>query len=144
MAIREDAMRTAILIGSAAFAAFLSAAGIQAQTTATESQERVARLVVYGNDPCPRGTGDEIVICARKPEAERYRIPETLRDEAVTPSPKSESWASRAQSLEYVGNGGIQSCSTVGPGGSTGCWNQLLRQWRQDRRAAAAARARQP
>ena len=37
---------------------------------------------------------------------------------------------SRARAIEYVGRTGIQSCSTVGPGGFTGCWEQMVRAWR--------------
>ncbi len=101
---------------------------------AAQSNERVSRVIVYGRDACPRGTGDEVVICGRRPETERYRIPEALREGSN--NPENESWAVRAQSLEYVGRTGIQSCSTVGPGGFTGCWEQMMRQAREERRAA--------
>lgn len=97
--------------------------------------ERLVRVVVYGNEPCPTATGDEIVVCARRPDSERYRVPEELRDEVVD-DPANVSWAARAQSLEYVGRTGIQSCSTVGPGGFTGCWAEIMRAAREDRRAA--------
>ena len=97
-------------------------------------QERIRRLVVYGRDPCPRASsGEEIVVCARRPETERYRIPRELRDDADD-DPESTSWAARAEALEYVGRTGIQSCSPVGSGGVSGCWNELVRAWRQDRR----------
>lgn len=98
-------------------------------------QEKVRRLVIYGNDPCPRAqSADEVVVCARRPETERYRIPRELRDSAAEDDPESTSWAARAESLEYVGRTGIQSCSTVGPGGVSGCWNEMVRAWRRDRR----------
>src|SRR5687768_4085813 len=94
-------------------------------------QERVRRLVVYGRDPCPRAqSGDEIVVCARRPETERYRIPRELRDSTTVDDPESTSWAARSEALEYVGRTGIQSCSTVGPGGVSGCWNEMVRAWR--------------
>lgn len=97
-------------------------------------QERIRRVIVYGRDPCPRAaSGDEVVICGRRAETERYRIPQELRDRPDD-DPESTSWAVRAESLEYVGRTGIQSCSTVGPGGVSGCWNELVRAWRQDRR----------
>ena len=101
------------------------------------ARERVRRVVVYGTEPCPPSTGDEIVVCARKPETERYRIPEELREEARTEDPESTSWAVRAESLEYVGETGIQSCSTVGPGGFTGCWADMMRRAREERRQEA-------
>jgi hypothetical protein len=119
------------------FALALAAAApiLMSAPAAAQSNERVSRVIVYGRDACPRGTGDEVVICGRRPEAERYRIPEALREGSN--NPENESWAVRAQSLEYVGRTGIQSCSTVGPGGFTGCWEQMMRQAREERRQGA-------
>lgn len=120
-------MKAALLLAPLAAAAALVPAPAAAQ------QDRVRRLVVYGNDPCPRSaSGDEIVVCARRPETERYRIPKELRDQP-SDDPENTSWAVRAESLEYVGRTGIQSCSTVGPGGVSGCWNELVRAWRKER-----------
>jgi hypothetical protein len=112
----------AALLGSAALA----------QGPVTSQQQDVRRVVVYGSEACPRGEAGEIIVCARRPEGDRYRIPEELRD---TPdeSPESESWAARAESLEYVGDTGTQSCSTVGPGGFTGCWEKMMREARRGR-----------
>ena len=100
-----------------------------------QTSERIRRLIVYGNDPCPRGADGEIVVCARRPETERYRVPEEFRDDGTADDPESQSWAVRAQSIEYVGRSGVQSCSTVGPGGFTGCFEQMLRAARNERRA---------
>jgi hypothetical protein len=116
-------------------AAVLAVAPAHSQGS-TEPPERIVRVTVYGSDPCPRGSGEEIVVCARRPNSERYRIPEELRPGST--SPENESWAERARSLEYVGRTGIQSCSTVGPGGFTGCWEQMMRLAREERRRAAA------
>jgi hypothetical protein len=122
----KAASSLAVLAAAAAAALVPAPAGAQ--------RERTRRLVVYGSDPCPRAaSGDEIVVCARRPETERYRIPRELRDRA-SDDPENTSWAVRAESLEYVGRTGIQSCSTVGPGGVSGCWNELVRAWRKDRR----------
>jgi len=115
-----------ILVGVAGLSGFTATAGAQ-----TDNRERLNRVIVYGNDPCPRGSGDEIVVCARRPDNDRYRIPEELRREG---QPESESWAARAESLETIGDTGIQSCSTVGPGGFTGCWAEMMRQARQAKR----------
>jgi len=119
----------------AALAAATAAALVPAPAAAQGvQQERIRRVIVYGRDPCPRAASpDEVVICARRPDTERYRIPEELRDDADD-DPESTSWAVRAEALEYVGRTGIQSCSTVGPGGVSGCWNELVRAWRRDRR----------
>ena len=97
------------------------------------AQEKVRQVVVFGREACPRGTNGEIVICARRPERERYRIPEALRDEVA--ERRGTAWAARARSLEYVGRTGVQSCSTVGPGGFTGCWEQMMRTARDERAA---------
>ena len=48
--------------------------GLPAQA---EPPQRITNLLVYGDDPCPKGEGDEIVVCARRPESERYRIPKS-------------------------------------------------------------------
>jgi hypothetical protein len=87
---------------------------------------RVNEIIVYGTDPCPRSTDDEIVVCARKPEGERYRIPERLRQGGSLQS--RQAWAARAKQFEVVGRTGINSCSPVGPGGFTGCTEQLIKQ----------------
>ncbi|MFN3387622.1 MAG: hypothetical protein ACK40O_01720 [Allosphingosinicella sp.] len=126
----------AAVIAAAAFAPLALPAQEIALPAPAGADERIVRVVVYGNDPCPTaGAAEEIVVCARRPDSERYRVPEPLRDEA-TDDPENVSWAARAESLEYVGRTGIQSCSTVGPGGFTGCWAEIMRAARDERRAA--------
>ena len=98
---------------------------------ALAQNSKVSEIIVYGTDPCPRSTDDEIVVCARKPETERYRIPERLRQGGSLQS--RQSWAARAKSFETVGRTGINSCSPVGPGGFTGCMEQLIGQTFNDR-----------
>jgi hypothetical protein len=124
-------MRAAI--ASLALIAAASVAWTAAPAQSGSGAERIRRVIVYGNDPCPRGTG-EIVICGRRPDRDRYRVPEEFRDAPGT-DPDSTSWAVRAETMEFVGNTGIQSCSTVGPAGSTGCWQQLMRAARREQRA---------
>jgi hypothetical protein len=92
---------------------------------------KVSEIIVYGTDPCPRSTDDEIVVCARKPETERYRIPEALRQGGSLQS--RQAWAARAKQFETVGRTGINSCSPVGPGGWTGCTEQVINQAFNDR-----------
>jgi hypothetical protein len=99
--------------------------------------DRITRVTVFGNEPCPRGDDDEIVICARRPNSERYRIPEALRDTDDDRDPEGESWAAQASTIEFAGRTGPQSCTPVGPGGSTGCLAELIRAARNDRRATA-------
>ena len=88
--------------------------------------QTVSEVIVYGTDPCPRSSDDEIVVCARKPESERYRIPERLRQGGSLQS--RQAWAVRARSFETVGRTGINSCSPVGPAGFTGCTEQLIKE----------------
>ena len=125
------------LAGAAAIAAAAALlpvpADAQSNGAARAGADRVRQVVVFGRDPCPKSRGNDIVICARRPESERYRLPRAARGPA--PGPGSTSWADRARSLEYVGRTGIQSCSTVGPGGHTGCWEQMMRAARDEREA---------
>jgi hypothetical protein len=102
---------------------------------AAAQQGNVAEIIVYGTDPCPRSTDDQVVVCARRPEAERYRIPEKLRQNGTRQ--QNESWATRSQMLETVGDTGTNSCSPVGPGGHTGCEIQVIKEARQQRRQQA-------
>jgi len=95
---------------------------------------KIAEIIVYGNDPCPRSTDDAIVVCARKPESERYRIPERYRQNG--PLQSRQSWSQKAKSFEYVGRTGIQSCSAVGPGGSTGCLQNMIDRAKAEAREA--------
>ena len=112
----------------AAFAALL-ATGTPA---GAEPPERVTSLVVYGEDPCPKGEDDEIVVCARRPETERYRIPSKLREEGNPPSDTSN--VTRMQALDEVSRYTMpNSCSVVGSGGQTGCFQQMMARWRAER-----------
>jgi hypothetical protein len=124
-------MKRALLAALAA-AISVSAVAAPVDRCLRIAQARVNALIIYGNDPCPRGGDDEIVVCARKPEGERFRIPEAVRGDPNDPA--NRSWADRAQTLEYAGRTGIGSCTPVGPGGSTGCLSQLLHQAREERR----------
>lgn len=126
------------------FVIALALAGIATPTLAQQedappstTSEKISTLVVYGDDPCPRSSEDEIIVCAREPESERYRIPKRLRK--AKPSAADRSWGERVQALETVSKQGLpNSCSPVGAGGQTGCFDQLLRQFREERAQAAA------
>lgn len=125
---------------AAASIALTGAISIPATPAAAQSDSKV--MVIYGNDKCPTSNGEEIVVCARKPESERYRIPEELRDSAKNaPTPN---WTDRAMNLEYVGNGGTSSCSADGGGAWTGCWSQLMRQARAERKQAKETEPKLP
>ena len=109
---------------------------------AAETPARQSTLVVYGNDPCPTsGADNEVVVCARRPEEERYRIPRRIRERQST----ATSWASRAEGLDeenrYMRP---NSCSVVGSNGFTGCTSQMIRQWYAERRQRRAEDANIP
>ena len=70
------------------------------------------------------------------PRTTAIRIPPNLRDNPNDPA--KQSWANRAIELSYVGRTGIDSCSPTGPGGFTGCFNQIVQQARAERRGGRA------
>jgi hypothetical protein len=102
---------------------------------AVAQQGNIAEIIVYGADPCPRSTDDQVVVCARRPEAERYRIPEKLRPSGTRQ--QTEAWANKARTIETVGATGINSCSPVGPAGTTGCLTRVINEARNQRREQA-------
>ncbi|MFA6218840.1 MAG: hypothetical protein WC692_03565 [Erythrobacter sp.] len=107
----------------AALASSIFAAPLAAQEAAGTGDDSYNLVIVYGDDACPQSTADQIVVCARKAESERYRIPERLR---FSDSPENQAWATRVERLETVGNFGTLSCSPTGAGGYTGCTQQLI------------------
>ena len=90
-----------------------------------QSSDKVNTVIIYGNDACPKSTGNEITVCARLAEEERYRIPENLRE---SDSPANQSWASKVESFETVGDFGPLSCSPFGAGGELGCTAKMIKQ----------------
>jgi hypothetical protein len=96
----------------------------------TATNDRVNEIIVYGTDPCPRSTDDEVVVCKRVGEEERYRIPERLREGGTLQ--ERTAWAKKVRSIERVGRTGPQSCSPVGPAGYTGCMEQMIRDAREE------------
>lgn len=114
------------LLAAAALASlvWLPAGSAAAQEAAAASgDERVNMIIVFGDDECPQPTGNEITVCARKDESERYRIPEPLRG---LDAPQNDAWNNKVLAYEMVGKTGTLSCSPVGPGGFTGCAQQFI------------------
>ncbi|MDB5686543.1 MAG: hypothetical protein JWR77_1132 [Rhizorhabdus sp.] len=120
---------------SAALAlALLAATGASAESAAPPT--RMTSLTVYGNDACPKGDGDEIVVCAHEPESERYRIPKRFRQKPTDES-ADRSWTDRVAVVEEASRPARpNSCSVVGASGQSGCTQAMLRQWFADKRAA--------
>jgi hypothetical protein len=110
---------TATLLAALALAATAQPASAQS------GQYRSRTVVVFGTDPCPVSTNpDEIVVCARRPEEERYRIPKELREaeRAETIARQDQVGANRAAIVSgRTAATGIGSCSAAGAGGGTGC-----------------------
>ena len=104
---------------------------------AQDAGETINALIVYGDDPCPVSTSDQITVCARKDEAERYRIPEILRGSA---SPQNEAWNNKVLAYETVFDSGTLSCSPTGPGGFTGCTQNMIDQAYAEKRTDATVR----
>lgn len=111
--------------------------GAIAPTPLAAQNVPVPTLVIYGTQKCPTDAdGNEIVVCVRRKPGEQFRIPKELRELKVTP--ENESWASRAAASDRVGASGIGSCSTVGAGGSTGCFAQAGRTYKREKQEAKA------
>ncbi|HEY6916801.1 MAG TPA: hypothetical protein VI381_04100 [Allosphingosinicella sp.] len=100
----------------------------------TQASTRTINIIVYGDDACPEpDNSDEIVVCGRRPESDRYRIPKALRGK------KEESgamaWTTQMEMLDQdMRYTRPNSCSAVGSGGMTGCVQQSIDQWRAERR----------
>lgn len=115
------------------FGMVAAAAGVPAAAQ-NEPPGRESSLIVYGEDPCPQSSDDEIVVCARRPEEERYRIPPALRERRDRFTEVSMN--ARAAALDEVQRDSRPgSCSVVGSGGQTGCTQMMIRQWYDERRA---------
>lgn len=124
-----------------AIAALIAAPLVWAAPAAAQQASGV--LLIYGNDKCPTNKdGDEIVVCQRLDESERFRVPKDLRDAEV--KPQNESWAVRQQDALTTGAVGTGSCSTVGASGSTGCFVQQATQARRERRKQKEAEQNLP
>ena len=120
-----------------ACAAMFAASPVFAADNAPQADnngERVNQVIVYGNDPCPRSSGNDITVCARKEESERYRIPKILRQ---NDSPENIAWTEKVKSYETVGDFGTMSCSPSGLGGFSGCTQKLIDAAYQEKKGAS-------
>ncbi|MBA3942060.1 MAG: hypothetical protein C0520_12695, partial [Sphingopyxis sp.] len=52
-----------------------SAAALPAAAQEPADAEKINQVIVYGDDKCEQSSPDEIVVCNRLPESERYRVP---------------------------------------------------------------------
>lgn len=95
---------------------------------------KVNIVPIYGNDPCPESSADEIVVCPEYAEGDRYRVPKLLRNNPN--DPENQSWNARATGLRTLGASGTNSCSPSGAGGFTGCIQSLIDSAYAERREA--------
>ena len=73
---------------------------------------------------CETGEGEEIVVCGRRDETERYRLP--IRPGGFDRNGVVDSVSRERHRLYEVGETGLYSCSNVGPGGYTGySWKEF-------------------
>lgn len=98
------------------------------------TQPRQRLVTVFGTEECPKPTSpDEIVVCARLPDSEAYRIPEKLRQANVRVSPFQANRNLLLGSAVGGAGGSIGSCSAVGSGGMIGCDQRQIDAWARDR-----------
>jgi hypothetical protein len=95
--------------------------------------EKTTSAIVYGDEACPEGSEGEIVVCGRRDESERYRIPKELREDKEK-RPDEIAWGARNRLLDDAARETMPgSCSVVGSYGQSGCRQQMLRQWGEER-----------
>ncbi len=98
------------------------------------TQPRQRLVTVFGTEECPKPTSrDEIVVCARLPDSEVYRIPTKLRQAEKRTSPFQANRNLLLGDATGGAGGSIGSCSAVGPGGMIGCDRRQIDAWAQDR-----------
>ncbi|MGV3480077.1 MAG: hypothetical protein ACO1O3_09025 [Sphingobium sp.] len=126
---------------ASALAAALALSAMASAGAETPPQKQTIEITVFGNDPCPQSDDpEEIVVCARLPEGDRFRIPKRFRDEKPEDAPAEMAWGSRVDTMNTLTRfTRPNSCSVVGSGGQTGCTAAMLSQWFAERRAMKAA-----
>ena len=112
-----------------------AAGGFAILPAPSAAQQAAGEVVVFGNDPCPRASDSTVYVCTRRPEQERDRLPKNQQLQGTRQERRS--WANKARALNSVGKTGIGSCSAVGPGGSTGCLVEEIKQAKRENQEAA-------
>lgn len=133
--------RTAILAALIALPAIASA---QQQAETGQPPKRIRRVTLTGDQKCPPGTGDEIVVCSRNDEP--YRIPKELRNDGPIAA-QNQSWVNRTATMDEVGRtaGGLpDTCSPVGTGGQSGCALARNKAYAAERREQASGQNATP
>ena len=98
------------------------------------TQPRQRLVTVFGTEACPKPSSpDELVVCARLPDSEAYRIPERLRLAEKRVSPFQANRNLLLGDATGGAGGSIGSCSAVGAGGMIGCDRRQIDAWARDR-----------
>ena len=99
------------------------------------TQPRQRLVTVFGTEECPKPSSpDEVVVCARLPDSEIYRIPKQLRAaNNVRISPFQANRSLLLGDASGGAGGSIGSCSVNGGGGMIGCTNKQIDDWARDR-----------
>lgn len=96
--------------------------------------EALKQVVIDAIRNCGKGSGDEVVVCARdRGVAEGYRLPKIPQRYADAAKPPG-----KLDSLIGAGAGGQGSCSTTGAAGTTGCSLAQANAWGAWKRAQKA------
>jgi hypothetical protein len=142
----ENFMLARLFLAAPLLLIALPAAAQQTAGTGDGPPKRVRSVITYGDEACPKQTDpDEIVVCASGGDSP-YRIPKRFRGEGRKQAPTAQAWTNRMETVEEVNRAGLpNSCSAIGSGGQSGCTQQMIRQWYQERvnQKAKAARGDQ-
>jgi hypothetical protein len=133
--MKKDDPMTRLPLAALFLAGSLFALPAAAQEADTSAAEKINQVIVYGNDQCAPSAADEIVVCNRLPEQDRYRVPQLFRGGDPL-DPRNQAWLNRVTTMERVGRFGTDSCSPVGLGGFTGCTQALVAGARAEEQAA--------
>ncbi len=126
-------LRTALITALLVFPAVATAQNRQVDNSQAESgqpPQRIRNVTLVGQEPCPKATGNEVVVCDRLSVDEQYRVPKELRESKADAA--TQSWVNRVATIDEVGRvaGGLpNTCSPIGTGGQTGCVTKLLRDY---------------
>lgn len=121
--------RTSLSLAAAGLLQTASPAVAQAAAAEPAQAGAAARLPPIVQDCRDVRAAGEIVVCGGR-EGERSRFELPVLNDRFDPNGEMESVSRERHSLYEVGDTGIHSCSTVGPGGYTGC--NFIR-WKADR-----------
>ena len=108
-----------------------------ALAAAQDAPQRIRNVQITKGQACPKREAGEVVVCSTMEEP--YRIPSQLRDDGPVPA-ANESWVNRAADVDQtsrVAAGLPDTCSPIGTGGQSGCFQAQARQWAAEKRAAA-------